>query len=251
MRYCRAIAALFVLAWAWPASAGETRGVIVRVDVDRCEVQVETRGLGRRGLGMTLHVGKDTKILFGREAGELSDLVPGKRVRVVYDGDRAVSLHLFGLRPARNEVRPGPREGLRPAPAPAPTDPNTVTGVLRRVSYAEHEVVVVSSGEKGGEKETIISVPKDARVFKDGKPLAFDDLKDGQPASIQTEKRDGKLLAKNIQVGTGAAAASVPAEMETRPRLARIRRLLQLADRILEMAEGAREEPPQPKEPPK
>jgi len=248
MRYRSAILALLVLVLgALPAVADEVRGVIVRVDLDRCEVQIEGRGIGKRGLAMTFNLGKDTQILFGREMGEPSDLVPGKRVRVVLDGPRAVSVQVSGLRRARgSDVKPG-----GPVPAPGPKDDaNTLTGMLRRVSYAEREVVVIGPGSQGPETETIVSVPKDARVLQDGKPIAFDDLKDGQAATIQTEKRDGKLLAKSIQVGAGVAAVA-PAMPEPGTRLARLRRLLQIADRILEMAEGMGEDRPRPKDPPK
>jgi hypothetical protein len=247
MRYRSAILALLVLVLgALPAAADEIRGILVRVDLERHEVQIEGRGIGKRGLAMTFNIGKDTQIFFGREMGEPSDLVPGKRVRVVVDGPRAVSVQVLGLRRPRAEVRPG---GGEPTPAPMP-EANTVTGMLRRVSYAEREVVVIGPGAKGPETETIVSVPKDVRVIQNGKPIAFDDLKDGQAASIQTEKRDGKLLAKSIQVGTGVTAVA-PAMPEPGTRLARLRRVLQMVDRILEMAEGMGEEPPRPKEPPK
>lgn len=251
MRYRSAILALLVIVLgALPAAADEIRGIIVRVDLERHEVQIEGRGIGKRGLAMTLNIGKDTQIFFGREMGEPSDLVPGKRVRVVVDGPRAVSVQVLGLRRPRAEVRPGGGEP-KPAPTPAPTpDANTVTGMLRRVSYAEREVVVIGPGAQGPETETIVSVPKDVRVIQNGKPIAFDDLKDGQAASIQTEKRDGKLLAKSIQVGAGVAAVA-PAMPEPGTRLARLRRLLQIVDRILEMAEGMGEETPRPKDPPK
>jgi hypothetical protein len=239
--------ALFSLIACVPAFAGDIRGVIVRVDLDRHEVQVEGRGLGKRGLGMTFTLGKDTQVLFGREAGDLSDLNPGRRVRVVYDGPRAVTVEVIGLRRARGSD--GKPSGPVPAPGPK-EDANTVAGMLQRVSYAEREVVVIGPGSQGPETETIVSVPKGTRVLKDGKPIAFEDLKDNQPVTIQTEKRDGKLLAKSIQVGQGVAAMAPPAS-EPRPRLARLRRLLQIADRILEMAEGMPEEPPRPEKAPK
>ena len=247
MRYRSVLLALFSLLVCGPAFAGDIRGVIVRVDLDRHEVQIEGRGLGRRGGGMTFTLGKDTQVLFGREAGNLSDLTPGRRVRVVYEGPQAISVEVSGLRRARgNDVQP-----RGPVPAPGPKeDANTVAGMLQRVSYAEREVVVIGPGSKGPETETIVSVPKDVRVSKDGKPIAFEDLKDNQSATIQTEKRDGKLLAKSIQVGQAAAAMAPPAP-EPRTRLARLRRLLQIADRILEMAEQQQEQTPRPEQPPK
>src|SRR5215831_15798349 len=169
MRYRSVLLALFSLLASGPALAGDIRGVLVRVDLDRHEVQIEGRGSGRRGVGMTLTYGKDTQVLFGREAGNLSDLTPGRRVRVVYDGPRAVSVAVLGLRRPRGaDVQP-----RGPVPAPGPKeDANTVSGMLQRVSYAEREVVVIGPGAKGPETETILSVPKDVRVVKDGKSIA-------------------------------------------------------------------------------
>jgi len=240
MRYRSVLLAFFSLLTAGPAFAGDIRGIIVRVDLDRHEVQIEGRRLGRRGPEMTFSFGKDTQVRFGREAGDLSDLTPGRRVRVVYDGPHAVSVEVLGLRRLRGtDVKPG-----GPVPAPGPKeDANTVSGMLQRVSYAEREVVLIGPGAQGPETETIVSVPKDVRVSKDGKLIAFEDLKDNQSATIQTEKRDGKLLAKSIQVGQGVAAMA-PATPEPGTRLSRLRRLLQIADRILEMAESKQEETP-------
>jgi hypothetical protein len=243
MRYESVLLALFSLLAAGPALAGDIRGIIVRVDLDRHEVQIEGRGLGRRGLGMTFHCGKDTQVRFGREVGNLADLTPGRRVRVVYDGPHAVSVEVSGLRRTpRPEGKP-----VGPIPAPGPKeDANTVSGMLQRVSYAEREIVLIGPGPQGPETETIVSVPKDVRVSKDGKLIAFENLKDNQPATVQTEKRDGKLLARSIQVGEGVPAMA-PLMPEPQTRLARLRRLLQIADRILEMAEGTQEEMPRPK----
>src|SRR5688572_16274704 len=171
----RGIVALVAgLTLAGPLAADEVRGVIVRVDLERKEVQVEGRGLGKRGLGMTFTLGEDTRVLFGHDPGALADLAPGKRVRVVFDrGQRALSLHLFGFRPAREESPRAPAAGRPPA-----AGANLVAGVLQRVSYAEREVVVVGPGPKGAETETIVAVPKDVRVVQDGKVIPFDDLKD-------------------------------------------------------------------------
>ncbi len=106
--------------------------------------------------------------------------------------------------------------------------------MLRRVSYAERELVVIGPGEKGPETETVVGVPADARVFKDGKAIPFDELTDGVEAAVQVDRRGGKLLARQVQVGD----APPPEAAET--RLSRARRLLKLADRILEMVEGMR-----------
>lgn len=215
------------------ASAEEIRGVIVRVDLERGELQVEGRGIGRRGLAMSFTLNKGTQVLFGREPGALSDLAPGKRIRVVFEspGRRAISLHLFGFGPARQEAMSSPRTSA----------PSSVSGLLMRVSYAERELVVVGPGSGGPETETIIHVPKEARVSQDGKLIPFEDLKDGREATVQVEKQGKRLLARSIQVG-----APVPETAAGGGRIARIRRILRVADRLLELAEGMSGKRPEP-----
>jgi hypothetical protein len=226
------VGALLLSTFPGPVSAGEIRGVIVRVDLERGELQVEGRGLGRRGLAMSFTLGKGTQVLFGRESGALSDLAPGKRIRVVFDGPgrRVLSLHLFGFRPARKETVSPPRISAA----------STVSGLLMRVSYAERELVVIGPGSAGPETETIIHVPKEPRVSQDGKLIPFEDLKDGREAKIQVEKQGNRLLARDIQVG--APVPETPAE----GRIARIRRILRVADRLLELAEGMSGNRPEP-----
>ena len=47
MRYRSVLLTLFSLLACGPAFAGDIRGVLVRVDVDRHEIQIEGRGIGR------------------------------------------------------------------------------------------------------------------------------------------------------------------------------------------------------------
>lgn len=232
-------ALVLTLAWSASAAAAEVRGVVVRVDLSRNELQIEGRGLGKRGLALSFALGKDTRVRFGREDGALTELTPGRRVRITFDmkGDsrRALEVRVLGIRPIpRNQAMPGA------------SDKDSVAGVLQRVSYAERELVLIGPGAQGPETETIIAVPKDVRVTQDGKVIPFDELKDGRQAVVRTARRGGQLLARSIQVG-----AALPEEAERGNRLARLRRLLKIADQVLEMAEDLGGDRPLPKKPSK
>ena len=123
--------------------------------------------------------------------------------------------------------------------APAPANPaDAVTGVLRRVAYSDRELVLIGPGPKGQETETTVAVPETARIVKNGKDATLDDLKEGEAASVQIEQKDGRASAVAIQVGPGAA----PEKRMTRP-IPRIRRLLKVADQILQGLEKPEREP--------
>ena len=233
------LALVLLLAGAAPIGADELRGVIVRVDLARRELQIEGRGPGRHGLALSFALGKDTRVRFGREEGALSEVNPGRRVRVTFDVQgktmRALTVRVLGIRPI-----------ARAGKMPAETDKDSVAGVLQRVSYAERELIVIGPGPQGPETETILAVPKNVRVTQDGKVIPFDELKDGRQAVVRTAKRDGRLLATTIQVG-----APVPEEAARGNRLARLRRLLKIADQVLEMAEDLSGNRPMPKKPSK
>src|SRR6266851_7753968 len=121
------------------ASAAEIRGVIVKADAANKQLTVEGRGLGVRGAIVTFQLDKDTQIQVGRTPAKAADLAPGRRVRVVYDfrGDQRMAL-LITL------------QGGQPSPAPpavsAAGKPNGLSGTLRRISFTEREIVVISPG---------------------------------------------------------------------------------------------------------
>ena len=120
------------------------------------------------------------------------------------------------------------------APAPiGPTNADAVTGVLRRVAYSDRELVVVGPGLNGQETETTVAVPETARIVKNGKDATLDDLIEGDAASVQIEQKDGRPSAVAIQVGAGA----VPEKRMTKA-IPRIRRLLKVADQILQGIEN-------------
>jgi hypothetical protein len=208
------------------AQAAEMRGVVLKVDAEKNQLVIEGRGLGLRGAIMTFHLPKDTPILAARKPVRLSDLSPGRRVRVAYEleGDRRVALLVTLL-------------GAPPSSAETPVNSgNTVSGILRRVSFTEREIVVISPATNGGpEVEAILSVPEDAQVTKDQKPIPFDDLKEGEQVLVQAEKRDGKLLAKSIQLGAKAAPSTKPESADN--KIEKVRGALKMLDFFLRMME--------------
>jgi hypothetical protein len=220
-----ALGLLAGLALAATAAADNVRGVVDRVDPDKKEFVLDGRGHGLRGLPLLFTLGDDVRVLVGSEPGGLADLKPGVRVRVEFEdrGGRSVVVEVRVL-------------GARAAAPAAPAEAGVVTGVLRRVSYSDREVVVVGPGPQGPETETTLTAPPDA-VIRDGdKAIAFDDLKEGQSASVRVGQRDGKPVAAAIQVGPGVPAAA------GRPRpLQRLRKLVHLADQILEQLDQADE----------
>ena len=209
------------------AGAAEFRGIILKADLEKHQVTVEGRGLGVRGVIMTFQLEKDTQIQVGRKPVQRADLVPGRRVRVAYElqGDRRIALLVTVL-------------GGQPSPAPpataSPSGADSVSGIVRRVSLTEREVVVISPGSKGGgEIETTLSVPDDVKVLKDQKTVSFDDLKEGDQVLAQTEKRDGKLVAKSIQIAATASTAANPEPGQR--KIQKLRSALKLIDLFLQM----------------
>jgi hypothetical protein len=224
---CYALTTLVVLVLGLAARAEDIRGVISKVDAKKGDVVLEGRGRHGRGLVINFDVEKDTRIVFGREAGDVSDLQPGEHVRLYYetrDGRRvAVLIKVQGGRP----------KAAAAVDAAAPSDPNTVTGSLIRVALTDREIVVISPGAKGEEdKETTIQVPEKVQITEGKKALKLDDLKEGERVSVKTEKKDGKLAAVSIQVGGAAAAAAPPSQRPS--KIQRLRELLKLADWLLQ-----------------
>jgi hypothetical protein len=209
------------------ASAAEIRGVILKVDAEKNQVTIEGRGLGVRGAIMTFQLDKDTQIQVVRKPAKVADLSPGRRVRVAYEfhGDQRIALLITQLG--------GPPSPASPAVS-ASSSANSVSGTLRRVSFTEREIVLISPGTTGGgEVETILSVPEDAKITKDQKAISFDELKEGEQALVQLEKRDDKLLAKSIQLG--ATANANPTGQPGQSKIEQLRKTLKLVDFILQM----------------
>lgn len=237
LRFALSLAAglLFIAA----AAADEARGRIARIDPDKKEIRLETRR--PRGV-LDLKIDAKTEIFIGGQAAKLSDLAPGRRIRVVFEsrGGKATAqvIRSFGL----NLGQPQPA-----APQQAPPPPKEgegVAGTLQRVSSAEREIVVIGPGAKGAETETTIAVPEAAAITREGKKISLDDLKEGETATVKTESRKGKLTAVSIQVGQAAPAK--PAAPPRRNVIPRVRQALRMADALLREMEDQRRPAPQP-----
>lgn len=233
MRFRHTLATLAALTLVGSLAADEVRGTLARLDLDKNELRVELR----RGEAVTVALDAKTLVLFGSTVGKAADLSAGRRVRVEFETRDGV--------PVATVVRSFGRPLLRPVPAaelprgeprlpPGPGD--AITGILQRVSQADREVVVIGPGAQGPETETTIAVPTEAKVIKDGKPAALDGLKEGDTVAIRAEKREGRLIAVELQAGAGAKLSAAP----TAPRgemLPRLRQALKIADAILRQME--------------
>jgi len=231
------------------ASADEARGRILQIDPDKKEIRLETRR-PLRGAVLDLKVDAKTQILIGGQPAKLNDLAPGRRVRVVFDmrngKPTAQAIHSFGL----NLLQPQP-----PVSQPAaPKEGKGVSGTLQRVSSLEREIVIIGPGAKGPETETIITVPEETAITRDGKKITFEDLKEGEPVTVQTESRKGKQTAVSIQVGQPAAVSPASPGGEGKggqpPRhnfIPRLRQALKMADELLrELEEQEKHAPERP-----
>jgi hypothetical protein len=209
--------------------AAEIRGVILKADVEKNQLTIERRGLGVRGLVMTFQLDKDTQIQIGRKPAKIADLSPGRRVRVVYEllGERHKALLITLVGGSLSPV----------SPPVAESGGNGVGGLLRRVSFTDREIVVISPASKAGEEiETTISVPEDVKIARDQRAIPFDDLKEGEQVLVQADKRDGKLVAKSIQLGV-SANATPNAEPGHRNNIEQVRKALKLIDALLQIME--------------
>jgi len=230
--------------------AQEFRGRITKIDPAKKEIVVEGRG-STRGLALGFAVNADTKILFGREPAKLEDLQPGDRVRLFYENrnNQRVALSITDLSllpklppagnaPPERAPAPGEKAPAGNASAPAPLPANTIAGRLARVGLTEKEIVVVSPGAQGAkEKEATLLVPSDVKISKDQQPLKLEELKEGEQVTVRTEKRDGHLVAAEIQTGGSASATMPPPPPPTNPRIEKIRQALKIADWLLQQME--------------
>lgn len=162
--------------------------------------------------------------------------------------------------PPMNDAPPPP--GAAPAPgqvAPAQLPTTGLRGALRRIAPTEREIIVAAQGP-AGEQYAVFAVPDTARILRDGQPIAFEALRPEEPAVVRGEKRNGKLTAVTVQVGQVAPEAAAPAgntlpmpapvagqpmpapqQPAAESRIGTVRRVLQIADGILEQIEKQRE----------
>ena len=97
----------------------------------------------------------------------------------------------------RSKIDPFPCSNGEPPLATEPEDANAIRGVLQRVAVTDREIVTVGPNSKGEEEvETTISVPQSASITRDGQPIKFEDLKEGQSVIVHADSRNGKIVAK-------------------------------------------------------
>jgi len=238
-------AALIVFLPIGALSASEVRGVIIKADDKSHEVTLEARGKGMRGAVLKFVTNADTRVRLGKQPAGFGDLTPGKRVRVLYE-EREGQLVAFSIQIISLPLLlpPGGPPFGPPPPGPNPpvsNDPNAITGVLRRVSVTEGEIVVVASG--GGENEMVVTVADSARILRDGKPIPLEDLKENEPVVIHAVKKDYKFVARSIEVGAAVGSAPPPPPQDEN-RIQKVRRILQTIDGYLEMIGGQQPPPP-------
>lgn len=232
--------AALVLALPTIAQAGETRGVIAEINPGRQQLVIDARGIGIRGAVMVFVLPDNVSVTLGQQPGKLSDLAPGKRVRVTYDvrDNKLVvtgihSVDLAGILQGVQQVIPAltGQSGAPPAAAPpaavppmndAPPPPGVagaqaqvapaelpmagLRGTLRRIAPTEREIIVATQGP-AGEQYAVFAVPDTTRVLRDGQPIALAALRPEEPVVVRGEKREGKLTAVSVQVGQVAPEA--------------------------------------------
>ncbi len=212
-------------------SADEARGRIVRIDAEKKEIRLETR-LPARGV-LDLKIDGKTQIFIAGQPATLKALAPNRRIRVVFeqrDGKAIAQVvrSLGLLAPPPGERRGGDAE----QPIVPPKDGDGMAGVLRRISLAEREIVLIGPGPKGEKTETTISVAEKTAILRDGKKIALADLKEGETATVKAESHKGRMTATSIQIGQ-AAVRPQPAEPPAREERPRLRQALKRADELL------------------
>jgi hypothetical protein len=267
MRSFRILFGLVALLWIAPAFADEIRGTLLRVNPDKQEVAVDVRDRGRRSTSMILHVDADTQVMLGRKPGKLTDLVLGKRVRVLYETQNGQAIVRSIIAPAVITINPellqtlgnlagggginlggllNPTKGAAPA-MPTTTVPNGIAGILRRVSRTDRELVIL--GDPGAGKpptETTVFVPAEARITRDQRPISFDDLKEGEAAVVVAQSKEGRLEAQTVTIGQPVAGQAAPALAQPMPgdnKIAKLREALRLLDGILEQLDQQKGQP--------
>jgi hypothetical protein len=230
------------------ALADEARGTISRIDPERRQIVVVVNGRGVHHLPMTFDLDENFQITAGNQAARITDLRTGQRARIYYEirAGRRVALGItvrgrlgdIDLGGALGGILGGAAPGKNGEPplATEPEDANAIRGVLQRVAITDREIVTVGPNSKGeGEVETTISVPQSAPITRDGQSIKFEDLKEGQSVTVHTDSKNGKIVAKDVQLGSQPPR---PAGTAKSDRIEKIRRFLKLVDALLEQQQS-------------
>jgi hypothetical protein len=289
-RYSIGLAALL---WAAPVFADEIRGTLLRLSPEKQEMVVDVRGRGRRITSYTFRLDGDTQVQLGHKPGNLGDLKVGKRVRVLFEVQNGQALARMITGPAVITLNPalletlgqlGAANGLNlgnllggamkpgnpgvppppPVPAPMAVPPAagqaSVSGMMRRVSRTDREIVILGDPAPGKPPaENTVFVPNEAQITRDQKPISFDDLREGEAATVVAQPKNGRLEAQAVIIGQPAAggipapAAPVqqgapipppPPPMQGESKISKIREALRVLDGILEQFDQSG--PPRP-----
>jgi hypothetical protein len=188
------------------AFSEDVHGVIVKVDSANKELVLEGRHRPFKGIVLHLKLRDDTEILVGQKPGKIEDLVIGKHARVLFEtrGNEQVILRVkmsAGLQALQALLAPESPEPPASVIQKSPQDGSSVSGVLRRVSLTDREIVVIGAGAaRKSEVETTFVVPENVKISRQQAVLRFEDLREGQQVAVSGEKRDGQLEAKTIEV---------------------------------------------------
>jgi hypothetical protein len=231
MRTAKFSIGLVALLWVAPAFADEIRGTLLRLSPEKQEVVVDVRER-RRTVSYTLRLDGDTQVMLGRKPGKFADLPVGRRVRVLFEMQNGQPIVRSIIGPGQINLDPAlletigniaansglnlgnlnlggmknnpPAGGVAP-PQPIPAAPagqNAVSGMMRRVSRTDREIVLL--GDPAGGKppsEITVFVPNEAQITRDQKPIQFDDLKEGEPAVVMALPKNGRLEAQAVIIG--------------------------------------------------
>ncbi|CAN5560224.1 hypothetical protein BH10PLA2_BH10PLA2_03610 [soil metagenome] len=283
MRNTKFSIGLVALLWVGPAFADEIRGTLLRLSPDKQEVVVDVRER-RRTISYTFRLDGETQVMLGQKPGKFADLTVGRRVRVLFEmqNGQPIARSIIGpgqltLNPAlletigniaaNNGLNIGnlnlggmknnpPAAVVPPQPIPAaPAGQNAVSGMMRRVSRTDREIVLLGDPTPGKPpSEVTVFVPNEAQITRDQQAIQFDDLKEGEPAVIMALPKNGRLEAQAVIIGQppagGIPAAPAPQAIPGAPipqaipggappmqgesKITKIRDALRLLDGILQ-----------------
>lgn len=109
---------------------------------------------------------------------------------------------LIAQTPAPGTSTPPPRVSTPPAPT---TQPGSVEGTVKKVDPAVNQIQV-ASGLFGLFGRTL-NVTNDTEIQVEGRKATLADIREGSRAKVAYETREGRAIAKHIEVMSEAKAA--------------------------------------------
>lgn len=183
------------LAVANPARTAEGRGVISKIDLAKNQILLEGKGK-LRDRTIPFELTKDTKVFFGSEEFHLSDLAVGKRVIIIFDERASANVALI--------IKVS---GPKPQAKQTPLTESSGAKVLL-LAITAREMVVEARTSQGAENEVTYIVPRDVKITREDKPIAIDQIKEGDLVFVEAQARDHKQEARSIRIGGTAPVAN-------------------------------------------